>query len=478
MWDFIRECLRKHPYSIIKDDSNTFFYEQLLYMVELHGNTLKSVLKPKSKCAVLCDSGLESVIGLLSCWSAGMVAIPLSKNYGTKHCEQIIALTDPDAVIIDDDNYKYKFTYNLNSNLFYGELTNIRIDPILYDVALIMCTSGTTGKPKGAMITEDGLKKNIEAIAQYFSVNNSDTILIARPLYHCAVLTGEFLVSLFKGVSIVFFDEVYNPMNIIVHAYEHKVTTFCGTPTLLNHISQLVKRSHKELKIKKIAISGECLNRDTANNIRNAFPDAEIYNVYGLTEAAPRVSYLPPYEFDRYPESVGIPLKGVKIKIVDKETGEDLIINNHGIVMVSSPSMMKGYYQNHELTLKAIEGSWLNTHDIGYKDEKGYLYILSRADDMIIKAGMNIYPKEIEDAINSLQEISECLAYGEENDLGKKIAVDIVMCNKYVESDIKALMSKFQEILPPYLMPSKINIVEFIPRNASGKIIRRKERQI
>lgn len=358
--------------------------------------------------------------------------------------------------------------------MFCGQFENSGVESILSNVALIMCTSGTTGKPKGAMITKEGLKQNVKAIASYFSINDSDTILIARPLYHCAVLTGEFLVSLFRGSSILLFDSIYNPINIISHSIEQKVTTFCGTPTLLNHIAQLVKRSNKKVSIKKITISGECLNASIAKNIRNAFPEAEIYNVYGLTEASPRVSYLPCNEFDSCQGSVGIPINGVKIKIVDIKTGSDLPSNSHGVVMVLSPSLMKGYYRNDYLTTKVIKDKWLNTHDIGYKDDNGYLYILSRMDDMIIKAGMNIYPKEIENIIGSLPEILDCVVYGEHGILGEIIIIDIVMCDKYEKCDVKTIMSKFKEVLPPYLMPSRVNIVKSIPKNASGKIMRYK----
>ena len=168
-----------------------------------------------------------------------------------------------------------------------------------------------------------------------------------------------------------------------------------------------------------MAISGECLSSGIAKNIRDVFPNADIYSIYGLTEASPRVSYLPPADFDKYSESVGIPIDGVKVKIIDVQTGGDLPANSRGLVMISSPSLMKGYYNDQSLTQKTIVNGWLNTHDIGYKDENGYLYILGRADDMIIKAGMNIYPREIENAINKLPEISECLAYRQERFIGR-----------------------------------------------------------
>lgn len=475
MWNFINEYLLNHLSSTIKDGDLLFSYAQIIDLVKRHGQILKSKLKPKSKCAILCNTGINTTIGLLSCWYAELIAIPMSKNYGPKHYEQIIALTEPSVMVTDSNDISYNCTYNLNTCSFGGDAILYDSDSFLSDVAVIMCTSGTTGKPKSTMITAAGLKNNILAIDRYFKINFSDIILIARPIYHCAVLTGELLISLYKGVNIVFCNSVYNPMSVVTYAERYQITTLCGTPTLLHHISQFIKRSNKSLSIVNIAISGECLNRETAKKIRDAFPTANIYNVYGLTEAAPRVSYLPPIEFDCYPESVGYPLDGAAIKIVDKKTGEELPNNTHGIIFVSSPCLMKGYYRNPELSNDTVRNGWLNTRDIGYKDNGGRLYILSRADDMIIKAGMNIYPKEIENAIGTIPEIAECMAYSEKSTNGDSIVVDLVLNNEYEDREVKLLMQKVKNILPDYLMPSKINIVKSLPRNASGKIVRYRE---
>ncbi len=474
MWSFVENCLKRYPEAKIIFGEQTLFYREMQDNVVLHGENLKSALKPRAKCVILCDSGLNAAKAILACWYADMIAIPLSKNYGQDHCNKIISLTDPDILLTDNDDCLYRYTYNLKKKTFLGKRDEINLESELNDIVLIMCTSGTTGNPKGAMITKDGLQKNVKGIAQYFDINDTDTILIARPLYHCAVLTGEFLVSLFKGVNIAFLDEAYNPVNVISYMSKCNATTICGTPTLLNHISRLIKLNYRENLIKKIAISGECLSTSIAKNIRDVFPNTDIYSIYGLTEASPRVSYLPPADFDKYSESVGIPINGVRIKIIDTQTGVDLPENSRGLVMVSSPSLMKGYYKDQSLSQKTIVNGWLNTHDIGYKDENGYLYILGRADDMIIKAGMNIYPREIENAINKLPEISECLAYGKKGLLGEDIIIDIVLPKEIKNISKKDLMAKIKEILPSYLMPSSINIVDTIPRNASGKLIRSK----
>ena len=134
----------------------------------------------------------------------------------------------------------------------------------LSDVALIMCTSGTTGKPKGAMITHSNLITNLTDISKYFGINDTDHILIARPLYHCAVLTGEFLISLIKGLRISFMTEGFVPTKILKKAKEAEVTVLCGTPTLLYHLSSINLKLKEPLVLKSIAVSGECMTEAVA----------------------------------------------------------------------------------------------------------------------------------------------------------------------------------------------------------------------
>ena len=482
MWEFLSERMKLFE-SVICDAHDSYTYAQMIRLAERHGEKLMSRFPAFSKCAVLCDSGINTALALLSCWYADIVPIPMSKHYGERHCRSILELTAPDCIIADSPSDFESLQYRIDISEFKDSYKEIDSERDLQGVALIMCTSGTTGKPKGAVITIDGLKKNVLAISKYFSISDKDTILIARPLYHCAVLTGEFLISLYFGLDIHFYNKKYSPISIIELCNKNDITVLCGTPTLFKQISLLNKRAQKELPVKIIALSGECLSKKIAGDIRCAFKQASIYHVYGLTEASPRVTFLPPEKFDVMPESVGLPLIDTKIKIVDPESLFELPSHAHGLVMVSSPSLLKCYYKASDETMyeEALDKSkasqvlingWLNTGDIGYLDDEGYLYILSRSDDMIIKAGMNIYPKEIEEAIGSIPEISGIVAYGSKSEMGQEICVNIVLNDGYDDIDTKQLMVLFSKVLPGYQLPSRINIVASLERNSSGKIIR------
>ena len=319
-----------------------------------------------------------------------------------------------------------------------------------------MCTSGTTGKPKGAMITEENLVTNLNDISEYFKLSPEDHILIARPLYHCAVLTGEFLISLLKGVKITFFPEEFSPIQVLKNAKANKITVMCGTPTILYHLSLMNLKLNEPLKLGSIVVSGECMTETVAQKLRQAFQNADIYNVYGLTEASPRVAYLPPEDFDAHPLSVGFPPSSVKTVICDHQ------------LLVSGKSVMKGYYNDSIATNQAKKYGWLHTGDIAQKDKAGRLYIKGRKDHMIIRAGMNIYPQEIENALMENEEIQDVLVYGVKSAMiSEKIHLQVVtsLC-------AEEIFDLCRQKLPSYELPDAIEIVDEIPKNASGKVIR------
>ena len=475
MWPFIEECLQRHTDAALFDREERLTYDQLLEAARLHGENLKARLPQGAKCALLCRRGLEQAIALLACWYAGLVPIPLSLHYGQAHCDHILSLTKPACIILDGSPGRDDLppAYHLPDRQFSGTPEPGPPEPELDAVAVTLCTSSTTGLPKGAMITGQGLTANVKNIAAYFAIGPTDTILLARPLYHCAVLTGEFLVSLYKGLDICFFDDKYNPAKLLQSMDTYGITVLCGTPTLFHHLSVFLQRKGQTGRLRAAAISGECLSSENARGIRKAFPRTDFYNVYGLTEAAPRVAYLPPSCFDRYPDAVGRPIRGAEVKITDpSDFSREQPAGQAGLIFIHSESLMKGYYQNPALTGKVLRDGWLNSGDVGYIGENGFLYILSRYDDMIIKGGLNIYPKEVENAIGRLDAVEDCLVYGIPAGTGQAVAADVVLRREAGQISQKELLRQIAGVLPEYQLPTRLRIVDAIGRNASGKAVR------
>ena len=193
LWNYIKNEMSKTPEQIVCEDNMEMSYNSMIDFAENFAENLKG----QKCCAIMCNSEFASASAILACFAAGVTAVPVSARYGYRHCEKIIDMISPTAIITDTNG-----TLNIK-NIAYSYYKEPACSP-----AVIMCTSGTTGNPKGAMLTEDNILTNLKDIAAYFEVDEKDSILIARPLYHCAVLTGEFLLSLIKGVKIRFYSRV------------------------------------------------------------------------------------------------------------------------------------------------------------------------------------------------------------------------------------------------------------------------------
>ena len=452
LWETIKENLLKYRRQVAIEENTNITFETLADFSEIFANKIKT----KKCCAILCRSELATAMALLGCFAAKVTAVPLSSRYGENHCNKILNYISPDAIITDQDGELEVIS------LENSEYTEPEIHP-----ALIMCTSGTTGTPKGVMLSEENILTNLKDITAYFNINDNDTILISRPLYHCAVLTGEFLTSIIKGTKIVFYSQNFNPSELIDLIQKKEITTFCGTPTLIGMLARF-KRKNIELKIKNICISGECLNQKIAERILSTFPTADIYHVYGLTEACPRVCYLPPHLFKEYPCAVGFTLNSISYKIV---TSSNRIagFNQEGILWIKGKNVMIGYYNQPELTDKVLKNGWLCTGDIAILNNHGLIQIKGRNDDLIIRAGMNIYPQEIEGTLKLDPRVNEVLIYKIENTLSE-IQIGMKISGDFSSVDeIRALCHK---LLPAFQVPSKIELLDELKKNASGKIIR------
>ncbi len=449
LWNYLKLKMSDHLTSVIEEDHRSMTYAEAILKAEQLSKKLTGTCY-----AILCKSEMNTALALLACLAAGKPAIPLSNRYGEAHIEKLLRKITPEHLLTDD----------------FGDLAAVKIGiPVKFEVsaALILCTSGTSGTPKGVMLSEENIRANVTDIRTYFELTESDRILIARPLYHVAAFTGEFLLALITGANIVFDCENLNPTHLIEQLISKQITVFCGTPTLLSLTARLLKCQGNRLAIRQIGVSGECLTETAVKTISKGFPNAQIYPGYGLTEASPRVAYLPSNLLATHPTCAGFFLPSVEGKIVN-EDGQNIQDGETGELLVKGPNVMIGYYKDQSTTDKALTDGWLHTGDLAYMKE-GLLYIKGRKDDLIIYAGMNIYPAEIEQALRKDCRVQEVLAYGIPDKLcgqtvGLKIAGDFS-----TKAEIVDLCNR---TLPPYARPKIIEWVESLPKNGSGKILR------
>ena len=455
LYRFLIERMNTYSDSYISDTMGTrWSYAEFLNQTEAFAEKLTD-----HKYGVCCSSESLMALSLMACIRAGVTAVPISARYGDS----------PKKRIIDTCGLSYILT-DTSGNLtveYVGQV--VPEEENLSDVALIMCTSGTTGTPKAAMLTGENILANLLDIEQYFPISRADRILISRSLCHAAVLTGEFLIALSKGADIVFGEPEFDPVRTLVQTKEWGATVLCGTPTFFYHYCRFSLRYPESMMLRMIAVSGECMTEKTASLIHKALPNVSVYHVYGLTEAAPRVSWLPPECFIKKPLSAGIPLNSVQIKITDMK-GNLVPSGMTGELWISGPNIMKGYYNNRVATAAILQNNWLKTGDIAYLDDEGHLVICGRQDDLIIRAGLNIYPAEIENQLLGEDAIAEVLVYGLKEESGQKIVFYVVPASSQVTSE--AIFSMCRAKLPPQHWPNEIVVTHRLPKSISGKLQR------
>ena len=448
LWSYIREKMLETPEQTLCEGDAVITYEELCVFAEHYAKNLNA-----SYYAILCHSELAAAMALIACIAAGKPAVPFPMRYGKEYYQKIWDKAHAPYVITD--------VYGkLSCHAVYPEDTAVQLPQ---SSAVILFTSGSTGVPKGVVLNESNLLSNIQGISSYFPINKADTILISRPLYHSSVLTGEFLVALCNNAKIVFSSEPFQPLNILSLIKKHGITVLGSTPTLLSVLSRFI-RKETEHNVRLLSISGECITEGMARTIRNAFPHTDIYCGYGLSEASPRVAYLPPLYFDSCPTSAGFTLPNVHVCIKGKD---GLIWDTYrsGELLVKGPNVMQGYFGDAERTSAVIENGWLHTGDIACWDDAGMFHIQGRKDDMIIRAGMNIYPAEVENAVSTDPRVKDVLVYGYPKDGRQEVGMKI--CGEF--SDIKEVMQLCREQLPVFQIPSKIELVDETEVFSGGK---------
>lgn len=428
------------------------------------------------RVALICENSVEYVDKLLDIWNNGDCAvlldwrIPFETTYrmmleaGVQKCFiesrliENISLTEYPEVSFSLFDIADHSSHILPDNVRSKYCENMSMDE-----AVILYSSGTTGKSKGIILSHYAISMNTDAIIDYMKLDRGDCLYIAKSMTHSSTLTGELLVSLRSGANVVLAPTVVPPRYVLNRIKEFSVTTLCLNPTLLRMFSEECKKKSYDLRsLKTIYCSGSILNDKVYSEAHEVFKGIDIFNVYGLSEAGPRVAAQT--KGCCKSNSVGKAIKGVEVVIVD-DNGIRVINGERGIIHVNTPSRYSGYVLGTEKH-KSLYRSWLNTGDIGYIDEFGELHVTDRADDVIIIDSHKVYPGDIEHEILKCYGVRECAVTKIEFD-GKNILVCLYTGNKMTENYI---INKIRNHLTIHEIPRQFIWNESIPRSMTGKI--------
>lgn len=337
------------------------------------------------------------------------------------------------------------------------------------DVALILYTSGTTGKPKGAMLTHKNLYSNARDVGIYLHMNEDDRVITTLPMFHVFCLTVCLNAPLLSGATILI-DPKFSPKEIFRLVKKYEATVFAGVPTMYNFLYQYPEGEPKDLQSLRLCISGgAAMPVALLKSFEEKFK-VVISEGYGLSEAAP-VTCFNPLDRPRKAGSIGQSIVHVENKIVN-ELGEEVPVGQSGELIVRGPNVMKGYYKMPEETAATIRDGWLYTGDMAMMDEEGYFYIVDRKKDLIIVGGYNVYPREVEEVLYNHHEIVEAAVIGvPDPDQGEAVKAYVVSNNPDLTEE--AVISYAKEHLAKYKTPTLIEFLQELPKNTTGKILRR-----
>ncbi|WLR42863.1 fatty acid--CoA ligase family protein [Bacillus carboniphilus] len=341
------------------------------------------------------------------------------------------------------------------------------------DVAMILYTSGTTGKPKGAMLTHRNIYANASDVAQYLKYDKSDKVIAALPMFHVFCLTVALNGPLISGATVVIVPK-FSPAEIFRLVETYKVTVFSGVPTMYNFLLQYENGKPEAFESLRVCISGGAsMPVALLKGFEQKF-NVMVSEGYGLSEASP-VTAFNPLDRPRKPGSIGTDVMGIKNKVVN-ELGDEVAPGEVGELVVQGPNVMKGYYKMPEETEHTIREGWLYTGDLAKMDEEGYFYIVDRKKDLILVGGYNVYPREVEEVLYDHKDVIECAVFGvPDPERGEAVRAFVVSKNPELkEEDLQIFLG---EHLAKYKLPSSIEFLEELPKNTTGKILRRALKQ-
>ncbi|GAJ99331.1 LOW QUALITY PROTEIN: long-chain-fatty-acid-CoA ligase [Geomicrobium sp. JCM 19055] len=343
------------------------------------------------------------------------------------------------------------------------------------DLALIQYTGGTTGTPKGVMLTHYNLVVNTEQCTKWTyrsdDPNPHEKVLAVLPFFHVYGMTVALNLAVMNGYTLVILPK-FDPKQVLQTIEKHKVTLFPGAPTMYTALVNHPDIDKHDLSSIKVCLSGAA---PLPKEIQKKFEEktkGRLIEGYGLTETAPVAASNPIWE-NRRNGSIGLPWPDTELAILDSETGEFLETDQVGEIIIRGPQVMQGYWKREEATKAVFHEDWFKSGDMGYQDKDGYFYIVDRKKDMIIAGGFNIYLREVEEVLYEHDAILECAVVGVPDEYRGETVKAFVVTKTGKEVTEEALESFCRERLAAYKIPRIYEFRNELPKTLVGKVLRR-----
>jgi len=467
--------------AIIFEDK-TWTYQEFDRQVQSYAATLDRLgIQKGDRVAVQLPKCIEFLFFHFAILSIGAIALPLNPDYRPEEIDYF--LTDSDSSLYVTTTAIFS---KVQSAIHSSALQILQIEehrPSIaqdfvrkypahdHDIAMICYTSGTTGRSKGAAISHRNLIANMQALHQAWGWSDRDILLHVLPLFHVHGLNVATLGSLYAGATMIMCEK-FVPRRVWKTLSSESCTLLMGVPTIyqrmINEWQKLA--SPPDLQKMRLFISGSAPLSDQQFDQFEQLTGFRILERYGMTETGMNTSNsIEPDQ--RKAKSVGFPLEGVEIRIVNAD-GEDVQISEVGEVWIRGANVFQGYWQMPEKTAESFVNGWFRTGDLGFQDpnDRNRLHLVGRAKELIITGGFNVYPKEIENVLESHEFVKESAVVGlPDPDLGEKVVAAIALKDA-MNITAEVLISHCKTRIATYKCPKQIFFVAELPRNAMGKI--------
>ncbi|MBI2655206.1 long-chain-fatty-acid--CoA ligase [Candidatus Woesearchaeota archaeon] len=451
-------------------------------------------IKKGDRVAQFMPNCIELVYSIVGNFRNGSVIVPMNVSFREQEILHILGDSGANTVITDKErlpivnNIKHKLKDlkyiiliggNGKEALDFNELISKSSDKspatVLNDDdhSIIFYTSGTTGKPKGATLTQKNMESGVKALVQSWRMSKDDIFVLALPLYHIHGIGVALLTSLYTG-NFTVLKRKFDAGDVLETIQKRKATLFMGVPTMYFKILEADAEKY-DLSSMRLFVSGSApLSKELFSQLKKALKH-EVLERAGMSESM--MNFSNPYEGERVPGSVGFCLPGVKIRVTDKNYN-DVPVNTEGDILIKGPNVFHGYWNKEKYNEEVFKDGWFVTGDVGKVDEKGYVYILGRSKDVLISGGINIYPREIEEVIESMPQVRECAVVGiPDKEFGESVKAYVVL-HEGKKLSGNEIISYCRERLASFKKPKYVEFIEALPKNTMGKILKEELRKM
>ncbi|MFH1690965.1 MAG: long-chain fatty acid--CoA ligase [Candidatus Omnitrophota bacterium] len=503
--DIIKHKAEQHPLrTAIVFGKRKYSYNELYENAKTIGSVLKQKgVQKNDKVALLLDNCPDFVFCYFGILLAQAIIVPI--NHMFKRDEIKFILEDSQSTTLITSAAYTRIAQELNvmihdlSNILYTNQNtqdepslkkyasgNLPLEnkPIIHqnnisgqDIAVFLYTSGTTGHPKAAQLSHNNLLANVISSTKTIRTTRKDTFICFLPLFHSFAVTVCMLMPLYSGAKVVIMKSPRPVKKLLRMIRRNKVTIFVGIPSIYGILKDFKLPKFLPLRLLRLfnpirlCISGAAaLPIEVFTKFEKKF-GIPLLEGYGLTEASPVVS-LNPLKGKRKPGSIGLPIPNVKVKIVDEQERE-VGTGQIGELCVHGPNIMKGYFKKEKETKEILSNNWLKTGDMAKKDDEGYLYIVDRKKDMVNVRGLNVYPREIEEILYQNPDIKEAAVIGVADIHKGEVPKGFVVLRENATCTEHDIINYLKQRLALYKIPRRIEIRESLPKNTTGKILKR-----